>query len=838
MDALADSHSALAGKLEADVEVPLREFVHNDREMTQMPTMQGNLTALAKDWNKALQKTEKLHGKSSGNPTQMEYAESDLGEALAQWKSQAPYVFDKLQALDETRVNQLRDVLTEAQTLEMDQVEKSRAAVEPCLNILLNVETQDEIKTFAIKAVSSKPKTRPASMMPSSLTPARTGTASSSNLQPIQSLPEDDPARSPMPNEKEKKGGLRGLKRLGTVMGRKKDKQPAALPSTAEETPERKRPSPFNSLSRLGRSKDSYGSYGGLEPTQEESSSSAAQRPRSPFRMGSEVLEKSEPNQEPSTAARMSRLEPVPQLNGGPSVASPSSLPQANYLNGSHQGDLAGLEPPKPTQPHSAAPPTIAEPPRDNEGFSMPPAGLDPISQAQAEADEAQQPQWNVNIRNEPIREDGGQAALAATASKLVSSSSRIQLLEVVYTDSSQSAPPVATRRAGTVRGRRNDRNSFIPPTAPSISEDTQAIPSPSTRATESFPSESPPAQSSSFDSPSIPQSPSKGFNPALAASGVVGAAGIAALSQHADIHSPMQSAPKSTTLTDSAADNQSIRSGRSLSSIGAQGSNHPDLNDAGLNSSVIETVSARFENGKLTHSTLIGEIALAYNPPSANAAFGHETIRLDNFANSEKLAPNPAFLTQIPEKEGEYSVNLANITRTQLAFKYQLRSDDSGPQVPLLLAPAFKIEPNQTSVIVHYSLHPGFALHGRTSITLRNVMLALTLEGAKSSNCLSRPTGIFSREKSMIYWQLNDLTLVPGAPPEKLLARFTTEGEAKGGSIESKWELSGDETGSGLTVSLLKQGGSDPFADEDAGASSATWKPVLTVKKLVSTLR
>ena len=259
------------------------------------------------------------------------------------------------------------------------------------------------------------------------------------------------------------------------------------------------------------------------------------------------------------------------------------------------------------------------------------------------------------------------------------------------------------------------------------------------------------------------------------------------------------------------------------------------------MNASVVETISARFENGKLASSSLTGEIALAYNPADFSSPFGTENIRLENFSSLEKVAPNPAFINQTPDKEGEYSVNLSNIAKTQVAFKYQVRLDDKGSQAPLLVAPAFKIEANQFSVIVAYSLNPTFVLQGKESITLSNVMLALTVEGAKATSCQSRPVGTFSREKNLIVWQLNDITLTTGAAPEKMLARFATESEAKSGSIEARWEITGENAqalGSGLNVSVQGQAndGSDPFADESAaGAPGARWKPVQGVKKLTS---
>jgi hypothetical protein len=302
--------------------------------------------------------------------------------------------------------------------------------------------------------------------------------------------------------------------------------------------------------------------------------------------------------------------------------------------------------------------------------------------------------------------------------------------------------------------------------------------------------------------------------------------------------------AAKAILGPDHANDTHSIRSGRSLASTGSQGIKHPDLSEAGLNSSLIETVSARFENGKLLSSSLIGEIALVYNATDFSSPFGHETIRLDNFSILDKVAPNPAFLSPTASgREGEYSVNLAGVLKTQIAFKYQLRHDDTNAQVPLLVTPAFRIEPTQTSVIVSYSLQPGFALHGRTSIKLSNVTLALTLEGATASSCMSKPVGVFSRERNTIYWQIADIVLEPGQAAQKLLARFATEGQqATGGSVDVKWDLVGENArglGSGLGVSAqaapaAAADSSDPFADEDAAAG---WKRVPSVAKLSSGL-
>lgn len=426
MDTLADSHSSLASKIEVDVEAPLRAFQANNREMQAMTTMQGNLGSMAKDLERAQQKTEKLQNKNErADPGKVANASSDLDHAKQQWESQAPYVFESLQALDETRVNNLRDLLTQLETLEVDQVEKGRVGAEQCLNVLLNVETQDEIKTFAIKTLSKPrptetPRTNRMSVVPGipsmGGSSSRTGASSGNALAPITSNDDGASQVSASTPESSKKSGFKGLKRLGTVMSRRSSKMPSSLPSTSE-SPERKGRSLPGPLARLGRNKDSYS----LEPPQEEASS---RRPSSPLRMGSEVMEPPQLRQESirqeatsPVSSRPPQLDPIPQVNG-------SRSPTGNaFTNGSHQGDLADLEPPRPLQQDAPTMAALTESQRDSEGFSVPPPNLDPISQAQADAAMAgdrPEPQYNVNIRNAPIQEEGGEAALANVAGKLV----------------------------------------------------------------------------------------------------------------------------------------------------------------------------------------------------------------------------------------------------------------------------------------------------------------------------------------------------------------------------------------------------------------------------------
>ncbi|KAH0558507.1 hypothetical protein GP486_004834 [Trichoglossum hirsutum] len=158
-ESLASSHLILAQKIEADIERPLREFTTKSRDMQAMSTIQGNLAAMAKEVESAQDKAEKLKKKGTKAPAaKVADATAGVENATSQWDSQAPYVFERLQSVDESRLNHLRDLLTQFQTHEVDQVERNRIIAEECLNVILNVEIADEIKNFAAKTVSGKPK--------------------------------------------------------------------------------------------------------------------------------------------------------------------------------------------------------------------------------------------------------------------------------------------------------------------------------------------------------------------------------------------------------------------------------------------------------------------------------------------------------------------------------------------------------------------------------------------------------------------------------------------------------------------------------------------------------
>jgi hypothetical protein len=180
----------------------------------------------------------------------------------------------------------------------------------------------------------------------------------------------------------------------------------------------------------------------------------------------------------------------------------------------------------------------------------------DPITQAQQEAAAAggaddAEQLYKVNIQKEEVAEDPD-AKLAA-------------LSNVANTLTQMGMPS----RKTTVRGRRDVRNTVYMPTSPITShEPTTENPFPPS-----------PLPTISDSRPSA----------------------VAALASEVSVAGT--------------SDTQSVRSGVSLGSLAQQHRLHPDMTGPGLNASIIEFVSATFDDGEVKAARINGEIAFSYNP-------------------------------------------------------------------------------------------------------------------------------------------------------------------------------------------------------------------------------
>lgn len=254
-ETLAEAHHNFARNLESDVERPLRDFATINREMQNMINITGHISAIAKDVDTANKKADRLKekgGKAAAD--KVANAVTAVEDAKGQWDSQAPYVFEKLQALDESRLDHLRNVLTQLQTHWIETV--GAFSAEQCLNALLNVQTADEIKTFKIKAIRGTPKPErrksrseaTSSTVASYLAPPTpsiedtedgASQRSGSLKLPVASIGSES-AKQDIGQEKQRPIFGGGLKRLGTVIGRRRQ---SSHPYLGTPSPERKRSS-------------------------------------------------------------------------------------------------------------------------------------------------------------------------------------------------------------------------------------------------------------------------------------------------------------------------------------------------------------------------------------------------------------------------------------------------------------------------------------------------------------------------------------------------------------------------------------------------------------------
>ena len=235
----------------------------------------------------------------------------------------------------------------------------------------------------------------------------------------------------------------------------------------------------------------------------------------------------------------------------------------SNVLNGATAEEI--FDAPPPPGPPPSQQPKDNEPVKDSEGFTVPPPSNDPISQAQkdaaAEAGEEHDQLFKLNIQSSPIAEEDPEEKQAALSS-------------VANTLNTMAMP---SRKTGTIRGRRDVRNTiYVPANTPlsfpessslSVGEQTQMLP----------------------PSPALPAGISIGSSRPSAVQALASEASIAGTS-----------------------DTQSVRSATSLGSM--IHAKHADMSGPGLNSSIVETVSATFEQGALKSVKIAGEIAFAYN--------------------------------------------------------------------------------------------------------------------------------------------------------------------------------------------------------------------------------
>ena len=713
----------------------------------------------------------------------MEETAATLESAEQQWESQAPFVFESLQVLDESRISHLRDLLTQYQTHESDQAQRTMNTTGEVLAQVLEIQIEKEIQDFASKTAASggkiaeRPVTRKGSNAAASLsTENRTGDEPATS-EPYP-LPRSDtgPSTRSRDDSFTEKGAItpdakpRGLRRLGTMFGGRKRQSTFGPLGQASSTPQKGPPSSSRLNSSHGR---------GISPKPSSSNLYEASRMTSVAESNGPVPSEDVIQTAPSGS----------DLNGAGVNLMDTPVP-----SGANGTDMSAAAAPS-TQPVKE--PT--SPVKDSEGFSIPSTTHDPISEAQREAagEDADQ-LFKLNIQKRPVDEEDPeekQAALSSVANSL------------------KMGP--ATRRTGTIRGRRDVRNTiYVPsPTSTEIPTDRSL--------------------------PAIPGSPEAASSPPGA---------MAALT----------SEPSITGTSDT----QSVRSGHSLGTLGHI--KHPDLTGPGLQSSIIETVSAAFEDGVIKTATVVGEVAFAnseadsdmkckFEPrrnrvgeDDSDVSVAHETIRINNFPSLEKIGPNRIFVQNTSaDHPDQFTLDNSHLAKTAIAFSYRVFADAEdaaalNKDVPLLIKPAWKLQGDKLGLLLQYQLNPDSKFTSPT--VLQNVAFVVTYDG-NASGAQTKPSGTHLREKKLVYWRLGDVTLTNEM--QRIVCRIIgAEGNSpQPGHVEARWDYAvpeGEEAlGSGISISKLEESKGkakeeDPFTDEGSDAGEK-WTVIPAQRKLIA---
>lgn len=810
-----------AQRIEQDVEESLRQFTLTNPEMSSIGTVERNLANLAKDFESAQRDSDKLARKGGKAATaKVEAAQSKLTSKSADWEVQAPFIFEKLQGIDESRLNHLRDVLTQLGTHETDQVERDRTTVEATLSTLLDIDTSVEIHNFAANHTGGKPIERSRAPPRQGSTVSASARSAVSNHSSTLAPPPtsssltrqsvDDTASQHSRNDgsfHEKKES--GLKRFGTMLnrrrqsvqhgssfGKSKDHDFASLGPEPSSRHGRPSPSPRASSNNLRGPNRGDSSLGGIDevPAAESSESASTDLPNGH-------------DHEIDTPEDRRRRMVQSQENHSRETKTPPGPPPPRKHGSHHESNAQSLAPQR----------------QDSEGFAIPVAYNDPIAQAQAEAAEANDsvPAFKLNIKPEAIQEedDQAQAALSTVANALRSSNVL--------------APQ---RSVGTVRGRREIRNTMYIPAG------EHHVPGATPRSAEA------PAtmQNNIAQSPtmSIPTSSSNSNRAAALAS--------------------LQGTSSHGTPTDRVkSSGDSVRSGTSTSTAAAFrcAVAHSEMKEQGLNSSIIEKVSVSFVSSKIAHKWKVdGEIAMQYNESNgeamprksstcsylagsplqryeANDNLGKSCVRIKEHANAISVFSKANdSISQNDNQPGQYLVALPSPHIRHTCFRYSARVCEGNPQIdnsflPVLVTIDWQARGNDMGVRFNYYLNQDFSPE---PVKFNNLTLVLHYNGPSASRVQLKPTGEHIKKAHRIIFRLGEITLSPGEMHKHIALLIGAEGAVpKPGHLDVQFEIEGRGTGLALEQKV-RDGEIDPFGESDELVGEM-WESVPCNRKLAS---
>lgn len=223
-----------------------------------------------------------------------------------------------------------------------------------------------------------------------------------------------------------------------------------------------------------------------------------------------------------------------------------------------------------------------------------------------------------------------------------------------------------------------------------------------------------------------------------------------------------------------------------------------PVASGPGLRANITEAINVIMRAGEIKRLQITGEIHMG-----VQAAHGPIHIRLDAFERLEKIAPNPQYLSQVPDTPGEYILNSEHLSsatagpKGTLLFKYQVHvsADDQKSVLPLFLEPAFQIKDGETRMILN---HRTASAHTLSSLAL----VAMFEPGPNVPDVKTKPSGgVWSNSTRRMTWNVGTLQQGDG----KIIAKFTNElpGALTPIGVQASWAVEG-QLASGIGIQVV----------------------------------
>lgn len=675
----AKAASSFATKIHKEIEAPLRQYTTRSAQWADMKVLQSELETLAN--------TVKLdkHRNTRAND-----------ENRVQWESQAPFLLEQAETIDESRLGYLKNALTTYGTVEADYSDKSLKISEKVLNNVLSYEPMDEIATYAAQVgrgeelAASHSLTSSHFNRPGSIAESLTH-ASTNNSNGLYENPHDQHASS--------SSKLRS--KVGSIFRsskKKKDKSVPSFPSPASVPA----PTSLHSSPQRGGT----GSVERYRPGPASYTSSENDSPQSP---------PNGPSSPPANATLGTRKPPPPpsrKANGG--GAGPISLSAAHRELSSGNNNSGSL----------SSPISLSAPPRS--------AGPEPI------IEEESYERHNIveTVKEEEEEEEGKQSSVPLKFD--IKPESNISTPGSNDDDVALSVIASTLRQRNTVsgrgqRGRRDIQSTLftnIPP--------------------------------SGVESPTQPQSPAGGF-PQTSASHIKTLENPSLPSvNEADTHSIL-SDQSSVPISQP----QSLIIGSTLA--------HPRMpSEPGLNSSIVEVVSAVVKDGVVSRAQLVGEVAFKFQGSISTPL----NLRVSNLGIFDTFSPNSTFIQSVDTDPNNYLINHEPISAGQEIVGFKFMSQNAEKFVPVDFSPIWRVEKNQSSLMLTYKVANSYLRE--SPIVLRDLVISVPVEGGHALSAVSKPHAVFNKAKQRIVWKFDEPVVVKAGFEEKLLCRFSTDGPAK----------------------------------------------------------